>query len=110
MNYGVLRASVGLAMIALMGVACISGESDPNAEELSGEDVGEAAEAVGLGGTCTITSACDSGLSCCYQHKYIGTCRDLQADNDNCGACGHECNFPYYCVTGVCRNLFPVWP
>ncbi|MFO0651409.1 MAG: hypothetical protein U0326_34610 [Polyangiales bacterium] len=34
-----------------------------------------------------------------------GTCRDLQTDNNNCGACGTTCPAGQLCSVGRCRSL-----
>ena len=40
----------------------------------------------GCGGGCETDSDCGDGMSCCN-----GSCSNLE-DDENCGACGHNCN------------------
>ncbi|MEZ4390403.1 MAG: hypothetical protein R3A48_04845 [Polyangiales bacterium] len=51
------------------------------------------------GGTCTTggTCTCGTGFTNCS-----GTCRNLQTENANCGACGRACSTGSTCVSGVC--------
>src|SRR5262245_53583881 len=77
------------------------------------EHVGEAAEGVSVGGSCTyIVSGhlCNTGLTCCipsvWPPAFWGTCRDLNNDPNNCGGCGTACGAPTHgtaaCTNGAC--------
>ncbi|MEY2419663.1 MAG: hypothetical protein QOG90_2343 [Actinomycetota bacterium] len=35
-------------------------------------------------------------------------CRDVNADADNCGRCGHKCADWQQCRSGVCKNICPI--
>jgi hypothetical protein len=55
----------------------------------------------GVGGRCSETSNCKSGLSCCS-----GFCSDTTKDLANCGGCGLACqgiNAAALCLNSVCR-------
>ncbi|MEZ4394965.1 MAG: hypothetical protein R3A48_28140 [Polyangiales bacterium] len=58
------------------------------------------------GGTCNTsgTCVCATGQTACS-----GTCRNLQTDNNNCGACGRVCGavngLATSCSAGVCRPI-----
>lgn len=56
------------------------------------------------GGACAL-GTCDSGWGNCNNDPADGCETDLQADTDNCAACGHVCTNPAgtpACVAGVC--------
>lgn len=60
---------------------------------------GECLSAQGpMAGVCACTSDCGD-KSCCGDK-----CRDLQADEAHCGACGRKCAKNQSCVSGVCRD------
>lgn len=101
------RIVPGLFALALWGVAssmaaCIAEAPTPVAGE--SESVGQAEQAVGVGGLCSSTSQCDSGLTCCWTSQPFphGNCRDLNNDDNNCGACGNSCGMFGHCSEGVC--------
>lgn len=43
---------------------------------------------------------CPAGQANCN-----GVCKDLQTDENNCGACGNPCGVAQTCCNGVCKNL-----
>lgn len=47
-------------------------------------------------GRCAVS--CATGTVCC-----LGTCRDLQQDDFNCGACGQTCALGQVCTSGQCQ-------
>jgi len=47
---------------------------------------------------CNELPACDGGTSCCGADG----CKDLQTDDNNCGACGNICPQDTYCEDGAC--------
>lgn len=49
-------------------------------------------------------SACQEGFGCCpdTENPERNECKDLMADPENCGACGHSCG-GLQCVDGECR-------
>ena len=61
------------------------------------------------GGTCVNRQCiCINGLDRCFTaNDPIGTCRNLQNDNNNCGECALACNTTAgeACCSGVCKNL-----
>lgn len=54
---------------------------------------------INCGGTCVMA---DAGLTLCGDR-----CRNLQADAENCGACGHVCPSWQACTAGTCRGCSP---
>jgi hypothetical protein len=54
--------------------------------------------------------ACQDGEPCVCN----GACTDPLTDDDNCGACGHQCGPTSTCNAGVCGppvvNVIPSWP
>lgn len=95
-----LLAFAGFASLAACGVEDTSQQ----------EDVAEAEEAVGEGETCGVFPFgpyCDSGLSCCAGAP--ARCRNLDADNANCGSCGHACQIFTHCSAGHCCQGTKIW-
>ena len=80
-------------------VACAS--EDPEADEIGQPEIevqGGAGSNCGIGG-----EACDEGLTCCNAGgTFLWRCRNLLADNNNCGTCGHVCAQWKHCVGGIC--------
>lgn len=92
-----LAACVILIGGGISATACVAG--DP-----SDESVGEAEGAVEVGGSCNLFGPfCNEGLTCCKPAwNTPGRCRDLNADVNNCGACGHVCAPGDVCFLGNC--------
>jgi hypothetical protein len=60
---------------------------------------GDCLSAVGpMQPACACDSACGD-RACCGDK-----CRDLEADNANCGACGRKCGRDESCVDGTCER------
>ena len=98
-----LGGYIGLAVLASCGAA--DGETQSSAPE---ESVGEAQQEVGEGGVCNISMHCDPGLACCFS-GFLGHCRDLQTDENNCGSCGTVCGGSDHCSSGHCCGLNFDW-
>jgi hypothetical protein len=68
-----------------------------------------------LGKTCSKDKDCCDGAKCKHDKCKCktswkdcdgdGKCEDLDADNDNCGACGATCPFLQACCDGVCVDV-----
>jgi hypothetical protein len=54
---------------------------------------------------CADKSSCDAGTCVCQSpFSYCaGTCVNLKASIQNCGACGHACAAKSPCVNGECK-------
>jgi len=105
-----IAGTLGLAgwiAVSSMGACGVPVESAPPSPPAA-EDVGEAEEAVGVGGSCSLYQHCDPGLTCCGSLG-IGTCRDLQNDHNNCGSCGHACGMYATCSQGHCCVIGTFW-
>jgi hypothetical protein len=85
-------------------VASVDGdEASPKTEALVSEPVAEAEDAL-EGDGCNAFTGCSTGLTCCItQPQYlIGVCRNLNTDEQNCGACGDTCLGSQTCTNGHC--------
>lgn len=64
---------------------------------------GTACTSAGAGSTCQsgvcTAPGCPTGQTACS-----GTCKNLQTDNSNCGACGNICASNQTCTSGTCAN------
>jgi len=114
------KALACVAALAWVGVmaACLPEGDEQEGEEAEGEEVeevGQAQQAVGEGGLCGAgQGTCDSGLTCCGAGVFTKRCRNLQTDENNCGACGNDCDaggppgFPFtdwVCILGACHPV-----
>jgi hypothetical protein len=56
-------------------------------------------------GTCTpLSNSCPQGQTLCGADAGSGTCVNLQADNNNCGMCGHACGAGESCLASSCQS------
>jgi hypothetical protein len=91
------------------GATCV----DPSSFDDDDENCGACGRACGAGQYCcqgeclsqaTPTMAACDCLSACGSRSCCGTsCRDLQSDKQNCGACGLRCPGSERCEAGECR-------
>ncbi len=92
---------LAVCMAALTWGACGAPESDE-------DPVGEAVQAVGVGGACKIAAGpyhCDTTLTCCDMVGIWGTCFDTMNDPTHCapvGFCGVACTGGKTCQSGSC--------